>query len=127
MLELNKYRIALEKLLVTQTLSKKLEEYRANSALRIAVGQLQTVNKFIRPGQRVRFLYTRGEPGVHAWDLPVAPAPNCINIPEYRKLLFRAVETILTPFDISMDKIRQRIFDSSPYAGFTQARLPALK
>lgn len=78
-LELNKYRIALEKLLVTQTLSKKLDEYQANSALRIAVGQLQTANKFIRPGQRVQFLYTRGKPGAHAWDLPVTPASNCIN------------------------------------------------
>jgi DNA polymerase-2 len=126
-LDLNKYRIALEKLLVTQTLSKKLEEYQVNSALRIAVGQLQTVNKFIRPGQRVQFLYTRGKPGVHAWDLPSVPSPNCINTAEYQRLLFRAVETILTPFDIPIDKIRQRVFDSSPYSCYTQMELPALR
>ena len=112
-LDLNKYRIALEKLLVTQTLSRTLDEYQANSPLRIAVGQLQTVNKFIRPGQRVRFLYTRGSPGVHAWDLPTVPAPNCINALEYQKLLFRAVETVLTPFDVSIDKIRQHVFGNA--------------
>ena len=35
--------------------------------LSTAVGQLEALGKPVRPGQVVRFLYTRGKPGVLAW------------------------------------------------------------
>jgi hypothetical protein len=42
----------------------------------------------------VRFLLTRGEPGIRAWDLP---DPRTLDVPRYRALVQRAAETVLKP------------------------------
>ena len=96
--ELKAGRVKMEKLVVRQTLSRELERYRSPSPAALAARQLANVGKNLRPGQSVRFLYTLGEPGVHAWDLEETIDPKTINLKEYRKLLLRAVETVLTPF-----------------------------
>ena len=57
--------VPLEKLLVTQKLSRELDQYKSPSPAARAVAQLQTVGKEVKVGQYVRFLYTRGEPGVY--------------------------------------------------------------
>jgi DNA polymerase-2 len=93
--DLRQGRISLEKLLVRQTLSRELNAYRTPSPVAQAVAQLQAAGKTIRPGQSVRFLYTRGEPGVVAWDLPNPPDPRTIDVPQYKKLLQRAAQTVL--------------------------------
>ena len=57
----------------------------------------------VRPGQRVRFLYTLGKPGVSAWDVPASqtapgrPDIRSIDLPRYRVLLQRAIQTVLAP------------------------------
>ncbi len=64
--ELRRRKIPLEKLLVSQKLSRNLEEYRTPSPAARAVAQLQATGKSVRRGQHVRFLYTRGEPHTHS-------------------------------------------------------------
>ena len=91
-------RIPLEKLVVRQTLSRELERYKTPSPAAIAAGQLAKTGRQLQPGQSVRFIYTLGEPGAHAWDLPDALDPRMVNKKEYRKLLLRALESIQTPF-----------------------------
>ncbi|MCL4559049.1 MAG: hypothetical protein M1281_00330, partial [Chloroflexi bacterium] len=81
--ELRLGRLALADCLVTQKLSRTLDEYRAPSPAARAVAQLQEVGKRLRPGQRVRFLYLRGEPGVQAWDLPDPPATAALDYVRY--------------------------------------------
>ena len=93
-------RVPLEKLVIRQTLSRELERYRSPSPTAIAARQLAETGKELRPGQYVRFIYTLGKPGVRAWDLVGPIDARTINVKEYRKLLFRAVETIQTPFEI---------------------------
>ena len=68
-------RIKIEKLLVRQTLSRPVNEYRVPSPAAIATKQLEKRGKFLRQGQTVKLIYTLGSPGVHAWDLgePVDP------------------------------------------------------
>ena len=83
-------RVPLEKLLVSQKLSRSLEEYRTPSPAARAAAQLAAAGKTVKPGQRVRFLYVFGEPGVHAWDLPEPPRREAINTPLYAELLVRA-------------------------------------
>jgi DNA polymerase elongation subunit (family B) len=61
--------------------------------------QLAKTGKTLRPGQRVRFLFTRGEPGIHAWDLPEPPDKRTVDVQRYRTLLQRAAETILKAMD----------------------------
>jgi hypothetical protein len=59
-------------------------------------------------------LYTRGIPRARAWDLPNAPDPRTVNIPRYRRLLTRAVDTILESV-IGMDKMQNQLaFDFVP-------------
>jgi DNA polymerase II len=90
-------RVPVEKLLVSQKLSRELGEYSSPSPAARAVRQLQAAGKAVRPGQRVRFLFTLGKPGVQAWDVPEQPDPRCVDIKRYQNLLERAVETVLEP------------------------------
>lgn len=87
--------------LITQRVSRTLEEYRSPSPAAVALAQLQAVGKSLRPGQRVRFLFTRGKPGVHAWDLPEPPPIAALDLPHYRVLMLRAAATILYPLGVS--------------------------
>ncbi|MCA9974129.1 MAG: hypothetical protein KC413_00210, partial [Anaerolineales bacterium] len=87
-------------LLVSQTLSRCVAEYRVLSPAARAVKQLEQVSKLRFPGQQIRFIYTVGEPGVHAWDLPQIFDPAWINVERYIELTLRAVVTILQPWGI---------------------------
>ena len=98
--------VALEDLLTAQRLSRDLEAYTTPSAAARAARQLKNAGKTIQPGQRVSFLYMRGQPDVHAWDLPNPPDPERINRKYYQELLLRAAETVLKPFGLDMEKLR---------------------
>ena len=98
--ELRSGKVPLEMLLVGKKLSKELAGYRVPSPGARAVMQLQANGKAVRPGQRVRLLYTRGEPGVFAWDLPGQPNPAELDVDYYHKLLLRAASAILQPFGV---------------------------
>jgi DNA polymerase-2 len=95
-------RVPMEKLLVAQKLSRELGEYSSPSPAAQAVWQMQAAGKVVRPGQRVRFLYTLGKPGVSAWDVPAQPDIRSIDVARYRVLLQRAVETVLAPIEQSV-------------------------
>jgi DNA polymerase elongation subunit (family B) len=84
-------------------LSRALNEYKVPSPAAIAARQLEQAGKFLRPGQIVRFIYTLGEPGVHAWDLVRQFNPRTINIPVYKILLNRMMETIMRSFGVQED------------------------
>ena len=94
-------RIPLEDLLITQVLSRELAAYRCPSPVARAAMQLAAAGRETRLGQAVRFLYTRGETGVRAWDLPPRPDPQTVEIERYRRLLLRAAGTVLQPWGIS--------------------------
>jgi DNA polymerase-2 len=93
-------RVPPERLIVRQTLSRELERYRSPSPAAVAARQLQAEGKSLRPGQSVRFVYTLGEPGVRAWDLAGEMDPRTVDTRAYRKLLLRAAETVLSPFQV---------------------------
>jgi DNA polymerase-2 len=95
-------RVPVEKLLVSQKLSRELGEYSSPSPAARAVRQLQAAGKVVRPGQRVRFLFTLGKPGIRAWDVPDQPDIRCIDVPRYRILLERAAHTVLAPIEQSV-------------------------
>jgi hypothetical protein len=75
--------------------------------------QLQAAGKIMRPGQNVRFLYMRGHPGVHAWDLPQAPDPRALDLARYTTLLVRAAACALQPFGLDEQQVRDRLLTSS--------------
>jgi DNA polymerase-2 len=96
--DLRRQHVPPEKLIVRQTLSRPVNEYRVPSPAAIAARQLEEAGKFLRPGQIVRFIYTCGKPGVHAWDLEQPFDPKMIDVHAYKILLNRAMETVLHPF-----------------------------
>lgn len=92
-------------LLTAQKLSRELSAYTSPSPAARAARQLEAAGKVIKPGQRIQFLYMRGQPDVHAWDLPDPPDPARINTRYYQELLLRAAETVLKPFGLDMQKL----------------------
>ena len=112
-------RIPPEKLVIRQTLSRAIHEYKVPSPAAIAARQLEQAGKFLRPGQIVRFIYTLGEPGVRAWDLAEVFNSKTVNIPIYKTLLFRTMQTIPRG-DVAMQRLHgclpiSKISMNSPY------------
>lgn len=78
--DLKSGRVLMEKLIVHQTLSRELDHYRSPSPAAIAARRLAEAGKTLRPGQSIHLIYTLGEPGVRAWDLPESPDPQTLNL-----------------------------------------------
>jgi DNA polymerase-2 len=108
-------RVPLEQLLVTQTLSRELGEYRVATPLRRATLQLQQAGKSLRMGQRVRYLHIRSGEGVLAWDLPDRPDPGSIETTHYKELLFRAAWEVLQPLGITEKLLHDWLFAQARY------------
>lgn len=97
-------RVPLEKLVVHLTVSRNSDQYKSPSPVAVALRQLETAGKFLRPGQTIRLLYILGKTRARAWDLPTPLDIRTINIPYYRQLLLRAVDTVLEPIKESYAK-----------------------
>jgi DNA polymerase-2 len=113
--DLRSNQVPLEQLLVTQKLSRALEQYKVPSPAARAVAQLEAVGKEVKVGQHVRFLYTIGEPGVHAWDLPQRPDPGCLDLDRYAELLLRAAHTVLQPLGVKEETLRWWLYSNAGY------------
>jgi DNA polymerase-2 len=109
------YRIPIEDLTISQTLSRELEAYRVPSPSARAALQLQQSGKDVRPGQRIRFLYTLGKPGVYAWNSPEPFTPEMIDLGRYRTLLLRAVHTVLGPFGVDEWVLQTWLLSNAAY------------
>lgn len=94
------YQVPIDQLVVKHKLSRHLEEFRVSSPAARAAQQLKRAGKHLKAGQSVRFIYTAGEPGVWAWDLPEQPSIKWIDVAYYKKLLLASAETILKPFGV---------------------------
>lgn len=107
--------IPLEELLITQTLSRELVDYRVLSRAARAAYQLQAIGKNIQMGQKIQFIHTRTDQGVRAWDLPDLFDPASIDIARYQKLLFRAAHEVLQPFGVVEDVLKNWMFSRASY------------
>ena len=115
MATLREGKVPQEELLISQKISRTLEEYKIPSPAARAAAQLAVIGKHLIPGQRVRFLYTRGKPGVYAWDLPKRPHPGVIDTNRYAELLCRAAFTILQPLGVEEQTLRWWMFTNAGY------------
>jgi len=94
-------RVPIADLLVTQRLSRAVAAYRVPSPAARAAAQLQAVGKPRHAGQRVQFIFTRGAPGVYVWGLPHPLDLRAVDAARYRRLLLRAVHTLLQPWGVT--------------------------
>ena len=123
--ELKQGKVPLADLLVSQKLSRPLEEYKVPSPAARAAAQLAGIGKHLTPGQRVRFLFMRGDPGVFAWDLAEKPEAGSIDIDRYAELLCRAAYTLLQPLGVKEQTLRWWMFTNAGY-GAPPGFLPAV-
>jgi DNA polymerase-2 len=113
--ELRRGKIPLVELLVSQKISRPLEEYKVPSPAARAATQLASIGKHLTPGQHVRFLLIRGESGVFAWDLAEKPDPRSIDTDRYAELLCRAAFTLLQPLGVKEQTLRWWMFTNAGY------------
>jgi len=97
--------VPLEDLLVGKRLSKELAGYRVPSPGARAAMQLLAAGKTVRPGQRVRLLFTRGADKVRAWNLPGQADPAALDVDYYQELLLRAASNLLQPFGLDEEQL----------------------
>ena len=119
-------KVNIEEFVITQTLSRELNEYKVLSPAARAAYQLQAIGKNVQMGQRVQFIYTRTRQGVHAWDLPEPFSPALIDIQRYKELLFRAAHEVLQPLGVTERVLRNWMFSKANYLlppGFLHNRL----
>lgn len=107
--------IPFEELVVTQTLSRDLNQYSVLSPPAVAARQLQVQGVKKERGQRVRFIYMAPGPGVHAWDLPSPPDPHDIDVPKYRELILRAVLEVLQPLGVTESILKNWVIGRAGY------------
>lgn len=87
--DLRNKHVPLEELVVTQSLSRAVEQYRVSSpSARVAL-QLQTAGILTAPGQFMRFIFTRGKERVRAWELGVDE--KIVDVEKYIVLVNRAI------------------------------------
>jgi DNA polymerase II len=90
-------RVPVEDLLVTQRLSRELDNYKTPSPAARAAMQLVDAGKTVAPGQVIRFVFTRGRPGVWAYGCGKFDQ-GTLGLKQYGELLERAARTILDSF-----------------------------
>ncbi len=112
---LNDRKVPLNELLVTQTLSRELNEYRVLSPVARAASQLQAIGRNVRMGKKIQFVYARTKLGVRAWDLPETFNPNSIDTAKYKELLFRAIYEALQPLGVTQNVLRNWMFSEVNY------------
>lgn len=100
MRDLRAGRVPLEELVVTQSLSRDLTQYRCPSPAARAGLQLRAAGRYVAAGQFMRFVYVRGEERVRAWELGVDP--RTVDVERYGELLGRAVEEVMGVFSGSV-------------------------
>lgn len=107
--------IPLEEMLVTQTLSRELVDYRVLSPVARAAKELQGLGKDVHMGQRIQFLYTQTKYGVSAWDGFDAQSIHLVDVLKYKELLFRAAHEIFQPLGVSKSVLKNWLYGNVNY------------
>jgi DNA polymerase-2 len=99
--ELRAGKVPVDQLVITSRISHELEDYRSPTpGARAAMQMLAQTGKRVRPGQKMRFIYTRGEPNVRPWEIAQIIDADEIDRVKYIELMARAASSVLHPFGI---------------------------
>ncbi len=89
--------VPLEELVVTQSLSRAVEEYKTPSPAARAAMQYQRAGHAVAPGQFMRFVFICGRERVRVWELGVDQ--RTVDVKRYCILLDRAVAGVVGGFE----------------------------
>jgi DNA polymerase II len=112
---LSNRKVPIQELLITQTLSRELLEYKVPSPAARAAFQLQVAGKNMQMGQRIQFIYVKTKEGVWALDLPQPFNPTWVDTSKYKELLYYAVYEVLQPLRVTKNVLRNWIFARASY------------
>lgn len=88
-------------LIVTRRLSREVDQFKVISESASAAKQLMAHNRSVQVGQRIEFIYIRGEEsGVQVVDYHHWPEDQMIDKKRYCELLMRAIAQLLSPLGI---------------------------
>jgi DNA polymerase-2 len=106
--DLRNNRVPLEKLVLSSRVSHELDSYRSPTPAARAALQLRAqIGKQVRPGQKVRFIFTSREKDVCAWELSGSLEPGDVDRVKYVELLARAAASVFHPFGIDDAELKQ--------------------
>ncbi len=106
--DLREGRVVPEKLVVTSRISHELESYRSPTpGARAAMILLQKTGVRVRPGQKMRFVFVKKDPGVCPWEVHEKLDPADLDKVKYTELLARAAASVLQPFGFKDDQLKQ--------------------
>ncbi|MCX6054560.1 MAG: hypothetical protein NTZ74_06560 [Chloroflexi bacterium] len=104
---LRRGRVQIEELVITSRITHELGLYKSpTAAARAAMQLLKKTGKHIRPGQKIRFLYTQGESGVIPWEISEPIDYNQLDKEKYIELLARAASSLFYPFGIENEELK---------------------
>lgn len=94
-------------LIINGKVSFALDAYKTTTPSVRAAKQMEAAGIPVRPGQRIRFLYTLGDPDVFAWDVGACFDPKLLNRSKYVELLAKAAASVLMPFGIDSKRLQE--------------------
>jgi len=118
--ELRQGQVQIEDFVVRINITREISQYKVKTAAARAGAQLEAEGRKLRPGQRVRFIYTWGPEKVMAWDLLNPPTLKDVDIDRYVELLIRMGSTIAQPFGMSEKELQSLVLDKARAIHFSE-------
>lgn len=97
-------RVDISGLVINGKVSYELDQYKSPTPSVRAAKQLVKAGRSVRTGQRIRFVYTRGEQDVQAWDITSGAQ---VDKQKYVELLYRAGASVLEPFGVDPAELKE--------------------
>lgn len=107
--------VSLEKLVISQTLSRDIEDFKVISPASAAARQLEKEGKVIRAGQNVEFIRVQDVPHSLSWHLVREDQKPNLDTGWYCEQLLRAADEILSPLGVPKDVLSAWFTDQGVY------------
>jgi DNA polymerase-2 len=106
---------ALENMVISQSLSRNLEDYKVKSPAATAAVQLSKAGKSISAGQTIDFIRIKGKPNVIAWHL--VPEGQLLDVDRewYCDQLLRAADEVLCAFGVTKETLSDWLHGRATY------------
>ncbi|MGI6251125.1 MAG: DNA polymerase domain-containing protein [Anaerolineaceae bacterium] len=105
--QLRSGKVSPDQLVINGKVSYSLDAYKVTTASVRAARQLEAAGISVRPGMRIRFLFTTGEPDVFAWDTGDFFDPAKLDKAKYIELLAKIGASVFLPFGIDPPTLQE--------------------
>jgi DNA polymerase-2 len=107
--------VPIEQLVISQTLSRDIEDFKVISPAGAAALQLSSQGKSVRAGQNVDFVRVKGKPNSISWYLIREDQPVNLDADWYCEQLLRAADEVLSPLGVPKDVLLAWLTDQGAY------------